>query len=63
MTFFLKVFSISQGQNLGRDSFTTRLSDFNKLAIKVMKMTFQKEAPKQIYYRDYKNLYTNVYFK
>ena len=34
---------------------TTGLSDFNKMVITVMKMTFQNNLQKEIYYRDYKN--------
>ena len=33
---------------------TTGLSDFHKMVITVMKMTFQKNPPREIYYRDYK---------
>ena len=33
---------------------TTGLSDFHKMVITVMKMTFQKTPPREIYYRGYK---------
>ena len=33
----------------------TALSDFHKMVITVMKITFHKNPPKEIYYRDYKN--------
>ena len=33
---------------------TTGLSDFHKMVITVTKMTFHKNPPKEIYYRDYK---------
>ena len=35
---------------------TTGLSDFHKMVITVTKMTFHKNPPKEIYYRDYKKL-------
>ena len=33
---------------------TTGLSDFHKMVVTVMKMSFQKDPPKEVYYRDYK---------
>ena len=39
----------------------TGLSDHHKLTITVMKSSFQKQVPKTIFYRDYKNLNHNIY--
>ena len=33
---------------------TTELSDFHEMVITVMKMTFQKNPPEELYYREYK---------
>ena len=35
-------------------SFCTRLSEFHKLVVTVLKTSFRKTAPKKIHYRDYK---------
>ena len=40
---------------------TTGLSDFHKMVITVMKMTFQKNPPKEIYYRNYKNFEQEIF--
>ena len=40
---------------------TTGLSDFHKMVIALMKMTFQKNPPKEFYYRDYKKFYQAVF--
>ena len=34
---------------------STGLSDFHKMVVTVMKMTYKKEVPSEIYYRDYKS--------
>ena len=40
---------------------TTGLSDFHKMVITMTKMTFHKNPPKEIYYRDYKKLDQNLF--
>ena len=40
---------------------TTGLSDFHKMVITVTKMTFHKNPPKEIYYRDYKKFNRDIF--
>jgi len=40
---------------------TTGLSDFHKMVITVTKMTFHKNPPKEIYYRDYKKFDRDIF--
>ena len=40
---------------------TTGLSDFHKMVITVTKMTFHKNPPKEIYYRDYKKFNQDIF--
>ena len=40
---------------------STRLSDFLKMIIKVLKSSFMKLKAREMYYRDYKNFSTNSF--
>ena len=46
---------------IGTNVFETGLSDFHKLIVTVLKVTFEKVPPRIIHYRDYKN-FNNSFF-
>ena len=46
---------------MGTTTLCTGLSDFHKMVVTVMKSSFEKMSPKEISYRNYRNLDNSVF--